>query len=80
MATKTQKPEGAAAPELVPIDKLRERHKVGRATYAGVCAAQGWRPGRKLTEEEYAAAVEQFTGGRMDGRPGSKSKTKEAGK
>ena len=34
MATKTQKPEGAAAPELVPIDKLRERHKVGRATYA----------------------------------------------
>ena len=29
MATKTQKPEGAAAPELVPIDKLRERHKVG---------------------------------------------------
>lgn len=31
MATKTQKPEGAAAPELVPIDKLREQHKVGRA-------------------------------------------------
>ena len=27
MATKTQKPEGAAAPELVPIDKLREQHK-----------------------------------------------------
>ena len=26
MATKTQKPEGAAAPELVPIDKLREQH------------------------------------------------------
>ena len=45
MATKTQKPEGAAAPELVPIDKLREQHKVGRATYAGVCAANGWRPG-----------------------------------
>ena len=43
MATKTQKPEGAAAPELVPIDKLREQHKVGRATYAGVCAANGWR-------------------------------------
>lgn len=31
--------------ELVPIDKLREQHKVGRATYAGVCAANGWRPG-----------------------------------
>jgi len=27
MATKTQKPEGAAAPELVPINKLREQHK-----------------------------------------------------
>ena len=53
MATKTQKPEGAAAPELVPIDKLRERHKVGRATYAGVCAANGWRPGKAMTEDEF---------------------------
>ena len=36
MATKTQKLEGAAAPELVPIDKLREQHKIGHAVYAGV--------------------------------------------
>lgn len=35
MATKTQKPEGAAAPELVPIDKLRERHKVRRCHLCG---------------------------------------------
>lgn len=47
MATKTQKPEGAAAPELVPIDKLREQHKVGRATYAGVCAAMAGGPVRR---------------------------------
>lgn len=32
MATKTQKPEGAAAPELVPIDKLREPAQ-GRACH-----------------------------------------------
>lgn len=60
MATKTQKPEGAAAPELVPIDKLRERHKVGRATYAGVCAANGWRPG---TSPEVTSARSSSTSG-----------------
>ena len=59
MATKTQKPEGAAAPELVAIDKLREQHKVGRATYAGVCAANGWRPGKAMTEDEFLAARRQ---------------------
>ena len=30
MATKTQKPEGAAAPELVPIDKLHLRGRMRR--------------------------------------------------
>lgn len=75
MATKTQKPEGAAAPELVPIDKLREQHKVGRATYAGVCASNGWRPGKAMTEDEFLAAVAKFNNSPMNGR-----KSKEARK
>lgn len=79
-ASKPGAQTGGNAPELLEISELKRKYRTGRAVYAGVCAAQGWRPGRKLTEEEYAAAVEQFTGGRMDGRPGSKSKTKEAGK
>ena len=68
MATKTQKPEGAAAPELVPIDKLREQHKVGRA-------ANGWRPGKAMTEGEFLAAVAKFNNSPMNGR-----KSKEARK
>ena len=47
MATKTQKPEGAAAPELVPIDKLREQHKVGRATYAAYAPRMAGGPVRR---------------------------------
>ena len=64
-----------AAPELVPIDKLREQHKVGRATYAGVCAANGWRPGKAMTEDEFLAAVAKFNNSPMNGR-----KSKEARK
>ena len=75
MATKTQKPEGAAAPELGPINTLREQHKVGRATYAGVCAANGWRPGKAMTEDEFLAAVAKFNNSPMNGR-----KSKEARK
>lgn len=61
--------------ELVPIDKLREQHKVGRATYAGVCAANGWRPGKAMTEDEFLAAVAKFNNSPMNGR-----KSKEARK
>ena len=74
MATKTQKPEGAAAPELVPIDKLREQHKVGRATVRGRTAPRmGWRPGKAMTEDEFLAAVAKFNNSPMNGR-----KSKEA--
>lgn len=75
MATKTQKLEGAAAPELVPIDKLREQHKIGHAVYAGVCAANGWRPGKAMAEDEFLAAVAKFNSSPMNGR-----KSKEARK
>lgn len=60
---------------LCPIDKLREQHKVGRATYAGVCAANGWRPGKAMTEDEFLAAVAKFNNSPMNGR-----KSKEARK
>lgn len=76
MATKTQKPEGAAAPELVPdATSSAEQHKVGRATYAGVCAANGWPAGKAMTEDEFLAAVAKFNNSPMNGR-----KSKEARK
>lgn len=54
-------------PELLEIGELRQKHKVGRAIFAGVCAAQNWKSGKKTTDEEFLAAVKQFTGSPMSG-------------
>lgn len=72
MATKKTEPAAAAlavAPqESAALEALRARYKTPPAVFAGVCAAQGWWPGRQLTEQEYTAAVAAFTGAPMDGR------------
>ena len=46
------------APALYDVGELRSKHKVGRAVFAGVCSAQGWKPGKAVTEEEFLEAVE----------------------
>ena len=87
MATKNQTTDTAKAaepevtkpaPELLEIDELRKSHKIGKAIFAGVCAAQDWRPGKQISEEEFVHAVESFTGAPMDGRP--RTKESEANK
>lgn len=79
MAAKNQSPattpEGAApekARELLEIGELRKQHKISRAVFAGVCSAQGWKPGKAITGEEFLKAVAEFTGAPMDGKPRSK--------
>ena len=77
MANKTQPPASAPVaeqpernqqgPELLEIGELRSKHKIGRAVFAGVCAAQDWKPGKQITEEEFLAAVKAFTGAPMSG-------------
>lgn len=73
MATKTQKtapPEEGRKTEgreLQTIESLCKQHKVKAPVYAGTCTANGWRPGRMMTEAEFLAAVEQFTGSPMGG-------------
>ncbi len=58
-------PEAARHPEqpqeLLSIDTLREKHKVTRPIFAGVCAANDWKPGRAMTEEAFLQAVADFT-------------------
>lgn len=72
MASKSTKPEGAAEearqPEqpLLELDALREKHKIARPVFAGVCAANNWKPGRVMTEEAFLRAVTAFTGTPMD--------------
>lgn len=72
MATKSPKPEAVETlaentqvPEL--IETLRAKHKIGRAVYAGACAANGWRPGRAMTEKEFLSGIAVFTGTPMHG-------------
>ena len=65
MANKT-KPEAVSTAtqpqELLPIDALREKHKVSRPVFAGACAANDWKPGRAMTEEAFLQAIADFTG------------------
>lgn len=75
MASKTQAPvsdveqpgQHRQGPERLEIEALRSKHRVGRAVFAGVCSAQGWRPGKQIAEDEFLAAVKAFTGAPMSG-------------
>ena len=60
------------APALYDVGDLRSKHKVGRAVFAGVCSAQGWKPGKAVTEEEFLEAVKKFENAPMRGGSGKK--------
>lgn len=66
---------GAEAPKVFTIEQLRDEKKVKRAVFVGVCAAEGWKPGKTVTEKEFLEAVEKFTSAPMSG-----AAKKEAGK
>jgi len=59
-ATQAAGPQEPKAPGLFEIGELRKKHKVGRAVFAGVCSAQGWKPGRAVTEEEFLAKLPEI--------------------
>ena len=63
-ATQAAGPQEPKAPGLFEIGELRKKHK---AVFAGVCSAQGWKPGRSVTEEEFLAAVKNFENAPMNG-------------
>lgn len=61
----TSKGAAVAAPAGEPamqeeLHVLAHRHRIGAAAMAGVCAMQGWRPGKQVTEGEFLAAVQEF--------------------
>lgn len=60
-----QQPE--APTQYVEVGQLRMKCNISRAVFAGVCAAQGWRAGKCVTEAEFLGAVKQFTGAPMSG-------------
>lgn len=73
MATKSQ----TDSPELLELDELRRKHSIKGPVFAGVCSANGWKPGKMLTSEEFLAAVSKFNGAPMDGRPAKERGAKD---
>lgn len=60
-----QQPETPA--QYAEVGQLRTKHNISRAVFAGVCAAQGWKAGKSVTEAEFLGAVKQFTRAPMSG-------------
>jgi len=63
-------------PELFEIDELRKKHRIRRAVFAGVCAAMGWAPGRRISEEAFLSSVRQFESAPMSGSPVKKKEAR----
>lgn len=60
-------PAQAESSKVFTIEQLRSEKKISRAVFAGVCAAQGWKPGKTVTEAEFLGAVQKFTSAPMGG-------------
>lgn len=73
-----KKPTGPEGPDIVEqqprtpeefteVGRLCAKHNIPRAVFAGVCAAEGWKSGKTVTEAEFLGAVEKFTSAPMCG-------------
>lgn len=85
MAIKNQTPnvlpdladrETLKTPELLEINELCIKHRIRRAIFAGVCAAEGWAPGRRISEEAFLSSVRQFESAPMSGSPVKKKEAR----
>lgn len=66
MAVKEREPGNREAPVL-SIEELRIKKKTAQAVFDGTCSANGWMAGKRITEQEYDAAVEKFLSGGIGG-------------
>lgn len=44
----------------VEVSKLKASKDTPESVFRGVCAAEGWRPGKSVTKTEYDTAVQSF--------------------
>ena len=54
------------SPRLLSIEKHRKQLKIKIPVFIGVCAVNGWKPGKVMTETEFRRAAEAFTGAPMN--------------
>jgi hypothetical protein len=58
-----QKPDG-----YKKIEDQKIQYGTSNAVFEGIKAAQGWKPGKMVTAEEYEKAADAFAAAPMDGR------------
>lgn len=66
MAVSDNKEVNAKA-ELKPIEEWCKDLNTSASIYAGIKAANRWRPGKEVTKEEYEKAIDKFLKSPMKG-------------
>ena len=51
--------------ELLPIEQHQEQLKIKMPVFIGVCAVNGWKPGRVMAEAEFCLTVKERDGFRQ---------------
>lgn len=68
MANKELKKAPSESLIYYDITEMKEKTKTPEPIFCGVCSAEGWKSGKKVTEDEYNAAVKMFLGHPMGRR------------
>lgn len=53
---------------LDTIENLADKTKTSDSVLVGIMAAQGWKAGKKVSENVFKSAKEKFLGARTDGK------------
>lgn len=54
------KKETSSTSQVFEINELKSKFHTPEAIFAGVCALNGWKSGKCVSEEEYKIAVAKF--------------------
>lgn len=60
MATKETKKAQEKSLQYLDIEEIKEKANTPEPIFSGVCSAEGWKLGKKVTEDEYNSAVATF--------------------
>jgi hypothetical protein len=55
-------------PELLSIEELKEKNKTPDRIFEGITAAENWKTGKAVTQEDYEKALEGFLKSPMGGK------------
>lgn len=64
----TNKATSNTPPELFSIEELKEKNKTPDRVFEGMKAAENWKTGKAVSQEEYEAALKGFLESPMGGK------------